>query len=228
MSQPQGVFSDGLLRDTQVIRQTNTALAMTTPRYFRAYAESLDDQIGVCFYEVVNERVTRQLWQFGSESFWAYFGRSKDTEYAFTDQPEWLDGEGAIDLIECDRKTFDLAWTDSGGPTVVPVAYENEQYALYVEEDSEDTISGTLHLDETERSLLRRRTESETEWYLDDDGERLEPDELFAASPWSIAGADRKLLCRTIDLVTGKATFNTPSGYGGEMFRWVREQNKGV
>lgn len=211
-----------------VIRYTRTVSSMAKPRYFRAYAESLDDQVGVCFYEVINELVTRQLWQFGSQSYWAHFGRSKEPEYEFTDQPEWLDGDGAIDLIECDRQTFDLAWSDSGGPTVVPVAYEDEQYSLYVEGESEDTIAGILHLDETERSSLRRRTESETEWYLDDDGERLEPDELFAASPWRDVGTGQKLLCRSLDLGTGKATFNRPSGYGGEMFRWVRDQNEGA
>lgn len=81
-------------------------------------------------------------------------------------------------MIECDRQTFDRVWSGSGGPTVVPIAYENDQFSLCVEEASVDAIAGILHLDESERLSLRGRTEIESEWYLDDDGEQLTPDTL--------------------------------------------------
>lgn len=128
-------------------------------------------------------------------------------------------------MIECDRQTFDRVWSGSGGPTVVPIAYENDQFSLCVEEASVDAIAGILHLDESERLSLRGRTEIESEWYLDDDGEQLTPDTLFAASPWYTADASQKLLCLTLDLSTAKAIYNTPSGYSGETFRWVRDQD---
>lgn len=49
-------------------------------------------------------------------------------------------------------------------------------------------------------------------WYLDDDGERLPADRLFALSPWSCPGpvGPVKLLCRFLDLRDGSVRFNTP------------------
>lgn len=50
--------------------------------------ETTTAKCGVCFYVVTNELVTRQLWQFSSQSYWAHFGRSNAPEYEFTDEPE--------------------------------------------------------------------------------------------------------------------------------------------
>ena len=68
--------------------------------------------------------------------------------------------------------------------------------------------------------------EEEEGWYLDEQGERLEPERLFAASPWSMDSPEGeiKLLRRYHNLGTGEIRFNAAAGYGGETFRWLREQ----
>ena len=89
---------------------------MQTFAYFHCYAESLDYEVGVCHYEVLGNMVVRQIWVFGENVFWACQTSSKDEQHEFTDQPEWNDGYGAIELVESDRETFTRLWRDSGGP----------------------------------------------------------------------------------------------------------------
>jgi hypothetical protein len=88
-----------------------------------------------------------------------------------------------------------------------------------------EAFVGRLVLDDRRRDLLAALRAAEDEcWYLDDEGERLPPDRLFALSPWSCPGpaGPVKLLCRFLDLRDGSARFNTPELYGGEWFRWMR------
>ena len=91
---------------------------MAEPRFYRSYAESQDGEVGTCFYEVNGNLVTRQVWCFGDQLFWATPTASKNQTHEFTDQPEWDEGDGAIDLVECDRKMFERIWFDSGSPTL--------------------------------------------------------------------------------------------------------------
>ena len=65
-------------------------------------------------------------------------------------------------------------------------------------------------------------------WYLDENGERLAPDELFVASPWSLSlpdGSIVKLLSRFQDAENGEIKFNFQECYSGELFTWLRKKN---
>ncbi len=60
-------------------------------------------------------------------------------------------------------------------------------------------------------------------WYLDENGERLESKELFAASPWSLEGPDGEIkLLKRIHKVNGEIRFDTLARYDGELFKWLR------
>lgn len=99
------------------------------------------------------------------------------------------------------------------------------EHAFAFEPSSGEAFAGRLVLDDARRELLVALTAAEDEcWYLDDGGERLPAEELFARSPWSCPGPDGavKLLCRFLDLRDGSVRFNTPDLYGGDLFRWLR------
>jgi hypothetical protein len=112
----------------------------------------------------------------------------------------------------------------------VKLKFYGEEFPFELIEHSDCTITCLLvHTDETEEKFTELleaqqiREEGDGEWYLDENGERLEPEKLFAASPWSLEYPDReiKLLFR-IQERNGKIRFNTPDGYGGELFKWLR------
>ena len=76
-------------------------------------------------------------------------------------------------------------------------------------------------MDDGQRTLLAELVVAEDEdECLDDDGERLPAEPLFALSPWSCAGpaGPIKLLCRILDLRDGSVRFNTPDNYPGDVF----------
>jgi len=89
------------------------------------------------------------------------------------------------------------------------------------EYDSGDHLRGQLLLNDEQRIELQSLLEEEDEWYLDNEGERLLPDELFLRSPWSAEGPSGmvKALCRFIDVQDGAAWFQTQDAYPGELFR---------
>ena len=89
---------------------------MPTQLFYRYYAESLDDETGFIHCEVIENQVVRQIWEFGDNLFWACESGCKDELYGFTDQPEWNNGEGAIDLVQTEIETFTLLWQNAGGP----------------------------------------------------------------------------------------------------------------
>ena len=201
-------------------------------RYFRAYAESVGGETGVCLYEVSGELVTRQIWQFGDELFWAQLGASKSEEHEFTDQPEWNAGDGAIDLAEVDALQFHVLWFQSDAPGHVnsrlDVRFHDQTFTLGLDECEDGWLTGSIRLDDSKRSALRRTLADETEWCLDENGERLESTDLFGQSPWAAVNsqsADTKLLCRFLDIETGQIKLNTPEGYVGELFDWVRKRS---
>ncbi len=108
--------------------------------------------------------------------------------------------------------------------------FYGEEFPFEFIEHSDCSITCLLvHTDETEEKfseLLEAeavREEEDGSWYLDENGERLESEELFAASPWSLEGhyGEIKLLSR-VQRANGEIYFNTPDGYGGESFRWLR------
>lgn len=90
------------------------------------------------------------------------------------------------------------------------------------------SLSGKLLLDNESRRLLRHLLKREgDDWYLDEDGERLDSDALFEKSPWSMessSGKAVKLLCRILNIQTGDIHLSTPDTYGGELFKWVRRK----
>lgn len=86
--------------------------------HFAMYAESLDGEVGVQYVEVQADRVIRQIMEFGDQLFWSQPGDEKDHRYSFTDQPEWLDGQGAMDLQGIAASEFEALWQRAGGPTM--------------------------------------------------------------------------------------------------------------
>ena len=112
-------------------------------------------------------------------------------------------------------------------PTSITVKFYGEEFPLTLSNVDEGGIEGFLRLDEARQATLEDLLDRPEEeyWYLDEQGERLEPEALFEASPWSMETAEGtvKLLRRYQNLETGEIRFNTQAGYGGELFRWLRE-----
>ncbi len=100
-------------------------------------------------------------------------------------------------------------------------------HAFEFEPLPDQEFAGRLVLNDRQRELLAQLEADEDEnWYLDEDGERLPAEQLFAHSPWSCLGPDGpvKLLCRLIDLRDGTIRFNTLELYPGDLFRWMRTE----
>ncbi|MEH2370539.1 MULTISPECIES: hypothetical protein [Nostoc] len=79
-----------------------------------------------------------------------------------------------------------------------------------------DSFDGHLVLDNRHKQLLAGLLAAEDEcWYLDENGERLPSEQLFALSPWSYLTPTGpiKLLCRFLDLRDGRAMFSTSESY---------------
>ena len=93
------------------------------------------------------------------------------------------------------------------------------------EPSGDNLFHGRLVLDDPKRELLRKLDDQDDGWYLDDDGERLPPDELFSRSPWNWRrpSGTVKLLQRFLDYSDGRTWFSTPDTYGGELFDWLRQ-----
>ena len=93
-----------------------------------------------------------------------------------------------------------------------------------------DLFEGRLLLDGVQREMLLGLVRAEDEsWYLDEHGERLPGEQLFALSPWSCPGphGPTKLLCRILDLRDGRVLFSTPDSYlEGGLFDWMRNRNR--
>ena len=103
------------------------------------------------------------------------------------------------------------------------VYYQNHPFRF--EQSPGDPAAGRLLLDHEQRELLTTLLGTEDEaWYLDEDGERLPADQLFALSQWSVPTRDGrlKLLCRFINLQNGSVMFNAPDDYPGDTSSWVR------
>ena len=84
------------------------------------YAESLDAEVGLYYVEVRADEVVRQIMAFGDQLYWSHPTGWKDHRFMFTDQPEWLDGEGAEDLREITPVEFETLWQRAGGPPMPP------------------------------------------------------------------------------------------------------------
>lgn len=98
-------------------------------------------------------------------------------------------------------------------------------HPIEYEPSVDDPFDGRLILDDVKRELLQRLEDENDGWYLDDDGERWPAEELFSRSPWrweSPAGTV-KLLQRFLNYADGRTWFSTPTTYGGELFRWLRD-----
>lgn len=107
------------------------------------------------------------------------------------------------------------------------IKYHGEELPFEPKESDELGIKGLLKLTTEQRDKFVRLEENEDElWYLDDQGERLESEQLFLASPWSIEGpnGETKLICRYQDRNSGEVWLNTEEGYSSELFQWLRQQ----
>ena len=111
--------------------------------------------------------------------------------------------------------------------TIILDYYEKGQFEFSVDEYDRITISGIfINFDENKNILINinKIIEMENEfWYLDNDGYRLENEELFKKSPWSIIEGNKiiKIVNRFFDYNYGKAIFNL-----GSWFRIGDEYNK--
>ena len=91
--------------------------------------------------------------------------------------------------------------------------YNKGQFELVVEIYDEDYLCGSFILGEDISRIkeISKIIEMEDEfWYLDNDGYRLEDEELFKASPWTLLENEKhkKVVSRFMDYNTVKAMFN--------------------
>ena len=91
--------------------------------------------------------------------------------------------------------------------------YNKGQFEFVVEKYDEDYLWGSFILGEDISRIkeIDKIIEIEDEfWYLDNDGYRLEDEELFKASPWTLLenNKHKKVVSRFRDYSTGKATFS--------------------
>ncbi len=104
------------------------------------------------------------------------------------------------------------------------------EHAFRFERFSGESLDRRLLLDSRQTELLTSLIEAEDEcWYLDNIGERLPSDMLFARSPWSWHSprGTVKLLCRILNLSDGRALFSTPESYlEGGLYDWMRSETR--
>jgi hypothetical protein len=107
----------------------------------------------------------------------------------------------------------------------VIIKFEDKEFEFVPIEIDEYSINGHFQNDiQTQKCIESIEDSLEDDWYLDENGERLEDAPLFSASPWSVSApfGEVKLLRRFYDLKSGEAFFSTQQGYGGELFKWLR------
>jgi hypothetical protein len=93
---------------------------------------------------------------------------------------------------------------------------------LIVDGEAEEEDNGA---EEEFKKLGEDEQDDEDCWYLDENGERLEPEALFAASPWSLETPEGEIkLLRRFTSADGETRFNTLDGYGGETFKWLHSR----
>ena len=118
--------------------------------------------------------------------------------------------------------------------TLMKLKYYGVEFIFTPVKVTELSLEGILNLEGEYKIKMNQLTQAETEaeekngscWYLDENGERLEPDELFKASPWSMDTPDGEIkLLRRFQNNSGEIRLDTQEGYPGELFKWVREQN---
>lgn len=97
---------------------------------------------------------------------------------------------------------------------LVTLAYWDEPFRFGVQNRTEDRLIGRFLWTDSEKKLLQAMCDREDEegiqpWYLDEDGFRLDDDELFQKSPWSLIDAETcgKAIQRFMNWESGEATF---------------------
>jgi hypothetical protein len=107
----------------------------------------------------------------------------------------------------------------------VPVELHYRDRPFKYAPSPDNFFEGRLLFCDEEWDWLAKRDEEDDGWYLDGEGERLPPDRLLEASPWSWRSPSGtvKLLCRWLDR-DGRARFNTADTYPGELYDWVRRK----
>ena len=98
---------------------------------------------------------------------------------------------------------------------MITLEYRGERFQFEVLEQTEDSIRGRFRWTDSQKALLlalmeKEENDEEQPWYLDDDGYRLDDDDLFKASPWKITSTSepRKVVQRFMDSDTGEAWFS--------------------
>jgi hypothetical protein len=90
------------------------------------------------------------------------------------------------------------------------------------------TVKCLVFDDETEEEfeeLGEDEQDRDEEWYLDENGYRLESEALFAASPWSLETPDGEVKLLQRFCKNGVTHFDTLNGYGGETFRCLHSRS---
>ena len=127
-----------------------------------------------------------------------------------------------------------MSWALYEIEALMKLKYYGVEFIFTPVKVTELSLEGILNLEGEYKIKMNQLTQAETEaeekngscWYLDENGERLEPDELFKASPWSMDTPDGEIkLLRRFQNNSGEIRLDTQEGYPGELFKWVREQN---
>jgi hypothetical protein len=99
---------------------------------------------------------------------------------------------------------------------IITLEYRDERFQFAVQEQTEDSFRGRFQWTDSQKALLLAMMEKEENdegqpWYLDDEGYRLDDDELFKASPWTITSTSepKKVVQRFLDSHSGEAWFCT-------------------
>lgn len=118
--------------------------------------------------------------------------------------------------------------SNSDPENLTTVAYRNDWFWFAVTERTDSRFDGNFVWREGEQARLKgllkqEEAEGHQPWYLDKDGYRLDDDQLFLASPWSIEDrqGDRPIILRTLDIESGEASFRL-----APWFRIGDEQNR--
>ena len=99
---------------------------------------------------------------------------------------------------------------------IITLKYRDEQFQFAVQEQAQNSFRGYFQWAGSQRTRLLALIENEENdekqpWYLDDEGYRLDDEDLFKASPWTITSGLqlKKVVQRFMDTYTGEACFCT-------------------
>ena len=98
--------------------------------------------------------------------------------------------------------------TNEPNQTVL-LAFCGEQFRLVPVEYTDEILRGHFSEQDAGKRLCQLEADLDESWYLDDDGYRLDDEQLFNRSPWSVVNGEdeRPIIQRFMDKATGEAWF---------------------